>query len=130
MVGGVKPFRSGSECIGGTGAGDSQSVTVTVQEYDQTTARSDPKGMLVRFDAGSDQAIVKIDLDLEGDGEPAVSVAFPVGLGFDGRYVRALAFKPTRNSLPGEPWPLLVTATDSQGRRSSTRCLPGVTVTF
>lgn len=82
--------------------------------------------MLIRFDAGSSEPIVRLDLDLEGDGEPPIQVTFPAGLGFDGRYVRALAFKPTVNGT----WPLVVTAYDAVGRVSATRCSPGVTVIF
>ncbi len=100
-------------------------VTVIVNSYDATTARNDPKGMLIRFDASSSEPIVRIDLDLENDNEPAVPLNFPTGLGYDGRYVRGLAFKPTVNGT----WPLLVTATDATGRVGQTRCLPGVTVT-
>ncbi len=100
-------------------------VTIVVNSYDTTTTRSDPRGMLVRFDASSSEPIVRIELDLEGDNEPAVPLNFPTGLGFDGRYVRGLAFKPTVNGT----WPLLVTATDATGRVGQTRCLPGVTVT-
>jgi hypothetical protein len=97
-----------------------------VLEFDAVARRSDPKGLLVRFDAGSDQPITRVILDLEGDGEPPIEVGFTVGRGFDGRYVRALAFKPTVNGT----WPLVVTAFDAAGRSGSSRCTPGVTVTF
>ena len=90
------------------------------------TQRSDPNGLLIRFDVGSLLAIVQIDMDLEGDGEPAISVTFPIGVGFDGRYVRALAFKPTVNGT----WPLLFTATNRFGESLTVRCTPGVQVTF
>lgn len=80
----------------------------------------------MRFEAGSDFPIVSLVLDLENDGEPGVAVTFPVGVGYDGRYIRALAFKPTINGT----WPLVVTATDAVGRTGQTRCLPGVTVMF
>lgn len=67
-----------------------------------------------------------MELDLEGDGEPAISISFAVGVGFDGRYVRGLAFKPTVNGT----WPLVVTVHDALGRTSTTTCRPGMTVTF
>jgi hypothetical protein len=97
-----------------------------VLDFDPTTRRSDPNGALVRFDASSDQPIVRVDLDLEGDGEPPIQVSFSVGLGFDGRYVRGLAFKPTVNGT----WPLVVTAYDALGRSGVARCEPGMTVTI
>jgi len=101
-------------------------VSVTVQDFDRVTRRSDPRGLLIRFDADSDQPITRMELDLEGDGEPAVQVAFGVGVGFDGRYVRALAWKATVNGT----WPLIVRAWNQRGEQSTTRCVPGVTVTF
>ena len=59
-----------------------------------------------------------------GNGEPSVPITFPVGLGYDGRYVRALSFKPTVNGT----FPLVVTATDGVGRKGAVRCVPGMTV--
>jgi hypothetical protein len=118
------PYGADGACA--TAAGSAPEVSVIVQSYDLEAKRSDPKGLLVRFDAGSSEAIVEITLDLENDGEPAVPLKFPTGVGFDGRYVRALAFKPTINGT----WPLLVTAVDDVGRKASARCLPGVTVGF
>lgn len=82
--------------------------------------------MLIRFDAGSSEAILRIELDLEGDGEPSILVNFSGEPGRDGRYFRALAFKPTVNGT----WPLVVTAYDAVGRKGATRCTPGVTVIF
>ena len=80
--------------------------------YDTDVHRSDPNGMLIRFAAESPRPIVLIDLDLEEDGEPSIPIAFRNEVARDGRYVRALAFKPTRNGQ----WRLRVTATDDQGR--------------
>jgi hypothetical protein len=83
--------------------------------------------MSVEFDAGSESPIVRIELDLEGDGEPAIPLTFATGTGFDGRYIRGLRFKPTVNGV----WPLVVTAIDAAGNRGVTRCeAPRVTVTF
>jgi hypothetical protein len=120
----LPPFGADGTCS--TVPGSAPEVSVIVQSYDLQAKRSDPKGLLVRFDLGSSEAIVRLDLDLENDGEPAVPITFPAGVGFDGRYVRALAFKPTINGT----WPLLLTATDAVGRKASARCLPGVTVGF
>lgn len=106
--------------------GASPAVSVVVQDFDRDVARNNPKGALIRFDAGSSDPITRIEIDLEGDGEPGVPAIFPVGVGFDGRYIRALAFKPTINGT----WPLVVTATDTAGRTNATRCTPGITVTI
>lgn len=107
-------------------AGSAPEVSVIVQAYDLTAKRSDPRGLHVAFDAGSSEPIVRIEMDMEGDGEPAIPLTFPAGLGFDGRYIRGLNFKPTVNGT----WPLLVSATDAVGRKATARCLPGVTVGF
>jgi hypothetical protein len=104
----------------------SPAVSVVVQDFDRSVARNNPKGALIRFDAGSSDPISRIEIDLDGDGEPGVPVIFPVGVGFDGRYIRALAFKPTINGT----WPLIVSATDTAGRTNATRCTPGITVTI
>lgn len=69
---------------------------------------------------------MRVDLDLVGDGEAAIITSFEVGVGFDGRYIRAMAFKPTVNGT----WPVSVTAWDTAGRTSTTVCSPGVTVIF
>lgn len=116
----------GADGVCSTVAGSAPEVSIIVQSYDLQAKRSDPKGLLVRFDAGSSEPIVRVEFDLENDGEPAVPITFPSGVGFDGRYVRALAFKPTINGT----WPLLVSATDAVGRKASARCSPGVTVGF
>jgi hypothetical protein len=126
MVEPVEPFRVAPACTGGTGTTDSPSVSINVIDFDTTAKRSDPNGALVRFDAGSDVAINRIDLDLDGDGEPAITVRFDVGVGFDGRYIRALAFKPTVNGT----WPLVIKAYNLRGETSTTTCKPGMTVVF
>jgi hypothetical protein len=63
----------------------------------------------VRFDTSSDRPITRILVDLEGDGEPGVRMSFDGQR--DGRYARALAFKPAVNGA----WQLTVTAWDDQG---------------
>ena len=94
--------------------------------FDETTKRSDPNGLLVRFEVGSGLPIMRIDLDLVGDGEAAIITSFEVGPGFDGRYIRAMAFKPVANGT----WPLSLTAWDTAGRMGTMVCSPGVTVIF
>lgn len=88
--------------------------------------RSNPQGMLIRFDVTAPDAVNRMELDLEGDDEPAISISFGVGIGFDGRYIRALSFKPVRNGT----YPLVVRAWTTTGLHSSTVCKPGVEVTF
>lgn len=88
---------------------------VDIIEYDTLVHRSDPKGMLIRFDVTSSNPVVKIDLDLVNDGEPSIPVIFLDEPRRDGRYCRALAFKPTVNG----DWTLRVTATDNQGNTAT-----------
>jgi len=99
---------------------------VSIWAFDRTTRRSDPNGLTVRFEVDSTDPIVRIEIDLDGDGEPAIPLTFPIGIGFDGRYVRGLAVKPTVNGT----WPLVVSAIDARGRSGRIRCAPGITVTF
>lgn len=80
----------------------------------------------MRFEASGDAPISKISVDLEGDGEPSIEFSFVPENKRDGRYARALAFKPTVNGT----WPLIVTAVDALGQSITTRCDPGTTVTF
>lgn len=65
-------------------------------------------------------------MSLEGNGEPPVTYKFENKVGNDGRYNRALAPKFTVNGT----FPLLMTAVDAVGRKSTTRCTPGITVGF
>lgn len=94
--------------------------------YDPVVKRSDPNGLLVRFEVEADLPVVRFEMDLNGDGEPAIPLAFGVALGFDGRYVRALAFKPTVNGT----WPLVLKAWNQKNEMSTTTCSPGVQVVF
>jgi hypothetical protein len=90
---------------------DPKPVTVLIHGYDPFVHRSDPAGMLVRFEAESARPIISIDIDLEGDEEVSIPVSFLPSPGRDGRYVRALAFKPVRNGV----YKLRVTATNDAG---------------
>lgn len=81
----------------------------------------------MRFEAESALPITTIAVDLEGDGEPAKHFTVPVEAGNDGRFWRAVAYKPGINGT----WPLIVTATDQAGNVGIARCgHPGVTVAF
>ncbi len=100
---------------------------VDILYYDQVVRRSDPNGMLIRFDVPNAQsAILEFQLDLLDDGEPSIQINFLDEPRRDGRYCRALAFKPTVN---GE-WTLLVTARDNQNRLYESNRTQRVTVTF
>ena len=64
--------------------------------------------MLIRFEVSSDHPITEIAVGLN-DGEPPLVAKFS---GFpDGRYYRALAFKPVRNG----DWILNIMASDDTG---------------
>lgn len=76
--------------------------------------------MLLRYDASSDREIARLEVRLEGTNYVARYRFDP------GTVNRAVAPKLTINGT----WPLLVTVYDSANRRTSVRCLPGVTVTF
>lgn len=78
------------------------------------------------YEVASGQPIVRMVIDLIGDGENGLEYSFGVGPGFDGRYNRLLGPKFTVNGT----WPLSVTAWDSLGRHSTTVCTPGITVVF
>ena len=127
MERGVKPFRSGPVCTGGTGTNNDRPV-IRISYYDEVTARSNPEGLLVRFDADSPvgSPITRLEFGMEGNGEQNQIVTFPTLVGSDGRFFRAFAFKPTINGT----FPLVMIAHDAQGRIGVTRCTPGVTVTF
>jgi hypothetical protein len=86
--------------------------SVDILYFDQVVRRSDPNGMLIRFDVQSPNPVVAIELDLLDDGEPSIIMNFPDEERRDGRYVRALAFKPTVNGT----WTLLVNAIDNHGK--------------
>jgi hypothetical protein len=99
-------------------------VYVGIIDYDRKVSRRDPKGMLVRFDVGSQHPITRVECRMEYD-EPPIVVEFPVGRGSDGRYVRALAFKPVRTGA----FHFVLTAQDATGAQGSARSATPVTVT-
>jgi len=86
-------------------------MNVVIIDYDKDVHRGDPNGMLIRFDVTSPYPVVEVELDLVGDGEPSIIIKFLDEPRRDGRYCRALAFKPTVNG----DWILQVTAKDNQG---------------
>lgn len=74
----------------------------------RAVARSDPKGLLVFFEAGGPARVTRVELDLLEDGEPAVVFDSP-----DARYIRALSFKPVVDRA--EPFTLQLRAFDALG---------------
>lgn len=83
-------------------------------DYDKVVRRSDPSGMLIRFDVSSPHPVVEVTLELLDDDEPSIQINFLDQPRRDGRYVRALAFKPTVNGK----WTLRVSAMDNQGNKT------------
>lgn len=69
---------------------------------------------------------MRVEVDLEGDGEPSLVANYPDEARRSGEYWRGATFKPVVNGT----WPVVVTATDALGRSASTRCTPGMTVTY
>lgn len=90
-------------------------INVLILDYDKVVRRSDPHGLLIRFEVEDDQPVTHVWLDLVEDGEDAIPITFSQEPRKDGRYVRALAFKPTING----DFTLRVTATDAVGRQAS-----------
>lgn len=86
-------------------------VAVFIQYHDTLVRRSDPNGLLIRFEAASDLAITEVTLGLN-DGEQPIPIMFKNEPRIDGRYVRALAFKPTINGT----FTLTVRAKNSDGK--------------
>lgn len=86
-------------------------IGVVITDYDKVYHRNDPKGLLVYFDVTADNPVVRVELELLDDGEPSILIMFSSEERRDGRYVRALSFKPTVNGN----WTLRVTATDNFG---------------
>lgn len=98
-------------------------ITIAILSYDTTVRRGDPNGMLIRFDV-SGPPIVRVELSLN-DGERPVLIDFPPPYPPDGRYVRALAFKPVVSGT----WTLRVGARDDQGHAAAVYGDLPVTVT-
>lgn len=97
---------------------------IRVFEYDAVARRSDPLGLLVRYEFDGPVPPARVTFDMDDDGEPPQVVDFPVVHGSDARYFKAFAFKPTREGA----FDLVLRALDAGGREvASARC-PGVTV--
>lgn len=83
----------------------------------------------MRFEVEGPEPIARMEFDMS-DPEPAIPILFDVGRGFDGRFVRAFAFKPTTNGT----WDLVVRAFVRGGSGGYTlvgsATCPGVNVTF
>lgn len=103
---------------------DPMGMHVLILDYDSVVGRSNPNGMLVRFEIASDHPVVQVELDLVEDEEPSIVINFLDEPRRDGRYVRALAFKPVREGV----WTLSVKALDNQGNQAETTGIYKVTV--
>jgi hypothetical protein len=87
--------------------------------------------MLVRFEISAVRPVTKVELDLD-DSEPALVASFNVGAGEqDGRYFRAMAFKPVINGTFNLTIRAYVQGAIGAGSHTliSTVTCPGVTVT-
>lgn len=100
--------------------------TVLLMEYANTVKRSDPRGFLMPFEAASAFPIATIELFMEGDGEPSIVLEFIPENKRDGRYCRALAWKPVVNGS----WIPVVRAWDINGLKGEAKGNHAVTVTF
>lgn len=98
-------------------------LPVLIHGYDRLVHRSDPNGMLVRFDVGADRPVTQIKAWLN-DGEPPFVMNLPLPSPPDGRYLRAIAWKPVKNGQ----WTVFVQATDDQGRTGTSDGSHSVTV--
>ena len=120
MSGPVDP----NKFIAPVGGGSLPDFRVELISYDTDVHRSDPKGMLIRFDVTCPNPVIEVELDLVGDGEPSIIISFKDEPRRDGRYCRALAFKPTVNGS----WTLQVSAKDNQGNTAEVMGLVPVNV--
>lgn len=97
---------------------------VIIYSYDTLVRRSSPEGMLIKFEAWSAHPIRYVELDLVEDGEPSICLEFIPENKRDGRYVRALAFKPVVNGA----FTLRITAIDIHGNKTAADGIVKVTV--
>lgn len=87
--------------------------------------RSDPFGLLVRFEVENGTDVTRIEAGLE-DGEDVLGATVDVGGRPGGPFYRGLVWKPVVNGT----WPLVLRAFVGTTQVAMTRCVPGVTVTF
>lgn len=88
-------------------------------------SKSDDTGALIEYVIESGNPIIKLEIDLEGDGLERWTLTYRVGNKRDGRYWRAASILP---EVVGT-WPLVMTASTNNGKVGTVRCLPGITVT-
>lgn len=107
-------------------APDPTPLQVFIYYNDPVAKRSDPLGCLIKYEIASDRPVTRAEFFCEGNGENPVVVEFPVGPGFDGRYIRQIGVKFTVNGT----WVLRVRGFDDQGREGLSDGSHQVEVTF
>lgn len=105
---------------------DPEPVGVTIFYNDPVARRSDPFGCLIKFEIASARPITRAEFYCEGNGENPVAIEFPVGPGFDGRYIRQIGVKFTVNGV----WTLKVKGWNDQGQVGESDGTHRVEVTF
>jgi hypothetical protein len=85
-------------------------MNILIFGYSSNVHRSDPLGLIIQFEVESQNPVAKIIPRLE-DGSLPIEISFIPHNGQDGRYVRALSFKPTINGT----FALSIEAFDSTG---------------
>jgi hypothetical protein len=103
-----------------------EQVSVTIFEHDPVFKRSDPFGGLIKYEISSARPIVKAEYFCEGNGEPPITIDFPVTPGFDGRYIRQIGVKFTINGT----WTLKVRGYNDQGQVGESDGSHQINVTF
>jgi hypothetical protein len=87
------------------------SINILVFEYTNPSRRSDPLGLLVKFEIEADHPVEEISFSINDGDLPFV---WRHTEGKDGRYYRAIAFKTT---VEGN-WTLTITARDNKGNEA------------
>jgi hypothetical protein len=101
-------------------------VSVVIYYNDPVAKRSDPFGCLIKYEVASSRPITRAEFYCEGNGENPVAVEFPVGPGYDGRYIRQIGVKFTVNGT----WVLRVKGFNDQGQEGISDGTHRVEVTF
>lgn len=101
-------------------------MSVLITSYDPTFVRGTARGHRIEWNVGSVNPIVKVEVDLEGDGESPKTIMYPSAINDDGRFFYGIFWKPVRT---GGPFPLTLRVWDALGGYGEVTCSPGVTVT-
>jgi hypothetical protein len=106
--------------------GVGEPVLAIIYYNDPVARRSDVNGCLIKFEFSSARPIVRGEFYCEGNGENPVAIEFPVGPGFDGRYIRQIGVKFTVNGF----WTLKCRGWNDQGVMGESDGVAKVEVTF